>query len=112
MEGFALDEVEEKQEENLWLRGGFPLAYLADSDSFSFDWRRNFVKTFLERDIPQLGIRVPAARLRRFWTMLAHYHGNLWNASDIARSLGSKEDTAGHYLDIFTGTFLIRQLQP
>jgi len=112
MAGFTLDEVEEKQEENLWLRGGFPLSYLADSDSFSFDWRKNFVKTFLERDIPQLGIRVPAARLRRFWTMLAHYHGNLWNASDIARSLGSKEDTARHYLDILSGTFLIRQLQP
>jgi len=112
MEGFTIDELGKNTEESLWLRGGFPLSYLASSDNASFDWRRNFVKTFLERDIPQLGIRVPAARLRRFWTMLAHYHGNIWNASEIARSLGTKEDSARHYLDILTGTYIIRQLQP
>ena len=111
MGGFTIDEIGEDSE-RLWIRGGLPLSYLAESDSFSFEWRKYFIKTFLERDIPQLGIRVPAQRLRRFWTMLAHYHGNIWNAAEIARSLGTKEDSARHYLDILTGTYLIRQLQP
>ena len=112
MEGFTLNEIKSDQMERLWQRGGFPLSFLAETDSLSFGWRKNFVKTFLERDIPQLGIRIPAVRLRRFWTMLAHFHGSLWNASEIARSLGTKEDSARHYLDILTGTFIIRQLQP
>ncbi len=112
MTGFTADEIGFQHADSHWIRGGFPLSYLADTDKQSFDWRGNFVRSFLERDIPQLGIRVPAATLRRFWTMIAHYHGNIWNSADLARSLGTKEDTARHYLDILTGTYLLRQLPP
>lgn len=97
---------------NLWLRGGYPLSYLAKSDEASFTWREAFIRTYLERDIPQLGIRVPGLQLRRFWLMLAHSHGRLWNASQIAGSLGITAPTVRHYLDILTDTFIVRQLQP
>lgn len=96
----------------LWLRGGFPLSFLARGESQSLNWRRQFVATFLERDIPQLGIRVPAQQLRRFWTMLAHYHGQTWNASEVAGSLGVTYKTAAHYLDILSGALVVRQLAP
>lgn len=96
----------------LWLRGGFPLSYLAPSHVLSARWRENYIRTFLEKDIPNLGIRIPATMLRRFWMMLAHYHGNLFNASEIGRSLSLSSTTVQHYLDLLSGTFMIRQLAP
>ena len=91
---------------------GFPRAFLARSTADSFAWRRQFIQTFLERDVPQLGITIPASALLRFWTMLAHYHGQVWNAADPARSLGVSEPTVRRYLDLLTGLFMVRQLQP
>jgi hypothetical protein len=96
----------------LWLRGGFPRSFIARSEAASYAWRLNFIRTFLERDIPQLGVRIPATTLRRFWLMTAHYHAQLWNGSELARSLGTTEHTARSYLDLLTGTFLLRQLPP
>ena len=110
--GFDLAEIGPKRWRTLWLRGGFPRAWLAPHDRASAVWRRSFVQTFLERDIPQLGITVPAETLRRFWTMLAHYHGQVWNAAEFARALGSSEGTARRYLDILTGAFMMRALPP
>lgn len=98
--------------DQLWVRGGFPDSYLAASDEISYDWRQSYITTFLERDIPNLGINIPARTLRRFWMMLAHYHGNVFNASEISKSLGVAHTTARHYLDILTGTFMIRELTP
>jgi uncharacterized protein len=112
MGGFDLVEVNPKQFFSLWLRGGFPNSYLAASELQSQKWREDFIKTFLERDIPQLGISIAAPTLRRFWTMVAHYHGQVWNAADFARSLGSSEPTARRYLDILTGAYVVRQLPP
>ena len=112
MGGFNLGEVGAARMETLWERGGFPQSFLAPNASRSLEWRADFLRSFLERDIPQLGIRVPAPALRRFWQMVAHYHGQIWNASDFARSLGVKEDTARKYLDILTGVFVLRQLPP
>jgi predicted AAA+ superfamily ATPase len=96
----------------LWLRGGYPPSLLAAGDAESIDWRRSFIATYLERDIPQLGIRVPAGQLRRFWTMLAHLHGQLWNASRIAASMELSAPTIQRYLDILEDTFIVRQLRP
>jgi predicted AAA+ superfamily ATPase len=110
--GFELDEVAIKQRDRLWLRGGFPRSFLAPDESSSRLWRDDFIRTFLERDIPQLGISVPAETLRRFWTMVAHLHGQVWNAAQIARSLGVAETTARRYLDILAGAFLVRVLPP
>ena len=112
LSGFDLSEVGPESWRSLWLRGGFPRSYLAPHDRGSAVWRRSFVQTFLERDIPQLGITVPAETLRRFWTMLAHYHGQVWNAAEFARALGSSEGTARRYLDILTGAFMVRALPP
>jgi predicted AAA+ superfamily ATPase len=97
--------------DRLWLRGGFPRSFLADNEEGSLAWREGFVRTFLERDIPQLGIRVPAPAMRRFWTMLAHFHGQTLNSSEIGRSLGISDKTVRSYLDILTGAFMVRQLQ-
>lgn len=108
---FTLDEVHEDMR-TLWLRGGYPESYLSGDDDESFTWRESYIRTCLERDIPQLGIHIPAAQLRRFWTMIAHSHGQLWNASKIASSLGISNMTARRYLDLLEDTFLIRQLQP
>jgi uncharacterized protein len=110
--GFDLAEVKSASVDRLWLRGGFPRSYLARSGDDSFAWREAFVQTFLQRDIPQLGIHLPAAAVRRFWTMLAHYHGQTWNASELAGSMGLSDKTVRSWLDILTGTFMIRQLQP
>ena len=110
--GFDLRETGADTWERLWLRGGFPRSFLAASDEDSLAWREGFIRTFLERDIPQLGIRIPAAAMRRFWTMLAHYHGQIWNASELARAMGLSDKTVRSYLDILTGTFMVRQLQP
>jgi len=96
----------------LWVRGGFPGSYLAENDDESLIWREAFIRTYLERDIPQLGIRVPSIQLRRFWTMLSHLQGQLWNASLIAKSLGLSAPTVKHYMDILEETFIVRQLQP
>jgi hypothetical protein len=112
LSGFDLDEVGAEHRDRLWLRGGFPRSFLAADDAASFLWREDFVRTFLERDIPQLGITVPAETLRRFWTMIAHYHGQVWNAAELARSLGTAENTARRYLDILAGAFMVRVLPP
>lgn len=107
---FALYET--KNTNLLWLRGGFPLSYLAQNDADSFLWRQNYISTFLERDLPNLGFNIPPQQLRRFWLMLAHYHGQIFNASEIARSLGVSDHTVRRYLDILSGTFMIRVLTP
>lgn len=112
MDGFDFREAGFAAMDRLWLRGGFPSSFLAESDPLSFEWRANFAQSFIERDLPQLGIRIPSPTLRRFWTMLAHYHGNVWNAADFAKSLGTKEDTSRRYLDVVCGAFMARQLQP
>ena len=110
--GFRLEEVGEDKLEPLWLRGGFPRSFLAKTDKQSFSWRNNFTQTFLERDISQIGFNVAPAALRRFWQMLAHYHGQVWTGAEFARSLGVSEPTVKRYLDLLTGTFMVRQLQP
>jgi predicted AAA+ superfamily ATPase len=112
LHGFDLSEAGSQNWEALWLRGGFPRSFLARSEEDSLAWREGFIRTFLERDIPQLGINIPAVTMRRFWTMLAHYHGQTWNAAEIGRSMGFSDKTVRSYLDILTGTFMIRQLQP
>lgn len=111
---FTLDEVgaTPENQQRLWLRGGYPGSYLASSDLASARWREAYIRTFLERDIPQLGMRLPAEHLRRFWTMLAHLHGQLWNSSQLARNLGISPPTARHYLDVLSDTFMVRILQP
>ena len=112
LSGFDLCETGEKHQERLWTRGGFPRSFLADDDDASLAWRDGFIRTFLERDIPQLGITIPAEALRRFWTMMAHFHGQIWNAAQLARSLGASENTARSYLDILAGAFMVRVLAP
>ena len=107
-----LEEVGERRADRLWLRGGFPRSYLARSTAASGEWRRDFMRNFLERDLPQLGLRVPSGTLRRFWTMLAHYHGQLWNSSEFARAFGVADTTVRRYLDMLTATFVVRQLAP
>lgn len=98
--------------ENLWLRGGFPLSYLAEDEERSLRWREIFIRTFLERDLPSLGVAVPAATMRRFWTMVAHFHGERWNAVSIASSLGVTAPTVRRYLDTLTDALVVRQLPP
>jgi uncharacterized protein len=110
--GFQPAEVGAKLVDRLWLRGGFPRSFLARSDTASFAWREEFVRTFLERDLPQFRVATPAATMRRFWTMLAHYHGQIWNASDLARSLGQSDQSARTYLDVLASTLVVRVLQP
>jgi len=109
---FNLYETDSDQIERLWLRGGYPESYLADNDEESFVWRESYIKTYLEMDIPQLGIRIPSVQLRRFWTMLAHSHGQLWNGNKIAGSIGVSAPTVRHYLDILENTFVVRRLLP
>jgi predicted AAA+ superfamily ATPase len=110
--GFSLAEVGVDALEQHWLRGGFPRSYLAATEADSIAWRKNFIQMFLERDLPQWGVRIPAVTLLRFWTMLAHYHGQIWNTAELARSLGVSEPTTRHYLDILEGVFMVRVLQP
>ncbi len=112
MRGFSLDEIGWKGQMKHWLRGGFPLSYLARTEKDSEIWRKQFIQTFLERDLIQWGINIPAVTLLRFWTMLAHYHGQTWNAAEPARSLGVSEPTVRRYLDVLSGVFMIRQLFP
>lgn len=110
--GFSLREIGSGESDHTWTRGGFPRSFLAEDDTVSILWRESFVRTFLERDIPQLGIRVPAETLRRFWTMVAHYHGQVWNVAQLARSIGASENTARSYLDTLAGAFMVRVLPP
>jgi predicted AAA+ superfamily ATPase len=110
--GFSLAEVGVGALDRHWLRGGFPRSFLARSAADSLKWRQQFAQTFLERDLPQLGISIAASALHRFWTMLAHYHGQVWNAAEPARSLGVSEPTVRRYLDVLTGSFMVRQLLP
>ena len=112
MTGFDLSETGADAWRTLWLRGGLPRSYLAPTDDDGHSWRRAFIRTFLERDIPQLGITIPAAALERFWTMLAHWHGQTWNASSLGRSISASDKTVRGYLDLLTGAFMVRQLQP
>ncbi len=112
LSGFSLEEVGHTQADLLWLRGGFPRSFLARSGRASLDWRLDFIRTFLERDLPQLGVSIPAATLRRFWTMIAHYHGQVWNASEFARSFGVSDMTVRRYLDLLAATFVVRVLPP
>ena len=110
--GLNLSEVGAGALDRHWLRGGFPRSFLARSNSDSFAWRQQFVQTFLERDVPQLGIGVAPAALLRFWSMVAHYHAQVWNAAEPARSLGVSEPSVRRYLDLLTGLFMVRQLPP
>ena len=110
--GFSLGELGQSATTALWERGGFPRSFLARGDEDSVAWRRWFVQTLLERDFPQWDVRVPAVALRRFWAMLAHYHGQTWNARESARAMGVNESTTRRYLDIFTDALVVRQLQP
>jgi len=112
LSGFSLNEVGTTQQTKLWNRGGFPRSFLAEDDPTSVSWRQNFIRTFLERDIPQLGISIPAETLRRFWVMVAHNHAQVWNASEFGRSIGSSENTARRYLDILSGAYMVRVLPP
>jgi predicted AAA+ superfamily ATPase len=110
--GLTLSELGTPSLERHWRRGGFPLSFLARTNADSFAWRQQFIQTFLERDVPQLGIGIPAPALLRFWTMVAHSHGSIWSSADPARSLGIGESTVRRYLDLFTKLLIVRQLQP
>ncbi len=110
--GFSLDEVGKMNYPRLWLRGGFPRSYMASSDAASDEWRRGFIRTFLERDLPQMGIAISSNTLHRFWSMLAHYHGQIWNASEFGRSFGVADTTVRNYLDILSSALVVRQLKP
>jgi predicted AAA+ superfamily ATPase len=110
--GLSLPEVGARNLDRLWLRGGFPRAYTARGDRASTQWRGDFVRTFVERDAPQLGIRIPASTLERFWAMLAHYHGQIWNASELGRAFGVSHHVVRRYLEALEATFLVRVLNP
>ncbi len=112
MGGFDLSEIGANRLRRLWTRGGSPRSYLARSEAASYAWREDFIRTFLERDIREFGVGIPAVTLRRLWMMLAHYHGQIWNASEIARSLGEAHSTVKNHLDVLTGALMVRQIQP
>jgi len=110
--GLTLPEVGASNMQRLWFRGGFPRAYLGKSDMICGQWLASFIKTYLERDLPQLGINLPARTLQRFWNMLAHYHGQTWNGCELARALGVSDKTVRRYLDVLAATFMVRVLPP
>jgi len=112
LEGLSLDEIGVEHLETLWLRGGFPRSYLAPSDTASGLWRQQFIRTYLERDLSELGLRLPATTMRRFWAMLAHYHGEIWNGSELARAFGVSNKTVLGYLDTLCSTFMAKRLEP
>ncbi len=112
MNGFSLLEVGTSKRDTLWLRGGMPESFLARSLSDSQIWRENFIRTFVERDVPQMGFQLPSTSVRRFWQMVAHVHGQIWNGSEIGASLGVAHTTARRYLDLLAGAYILRQLQP
>jgi len=110
--GLSLREAGMENADRLWVRGGFPRAFLARSDRESMEWRQSFISTFLERDLPALGVGVAADTMRRFWSMLAHHHAQLWNASEIGWSFGVADTTVRGYLDKLTDALVVRQLKP
>ena len=110
--GFDLTEVGPERWRRLWLRGGFPRAWLARGNAVSMEWRRDFIRTFVERDLPGLGIAMPPRLLHDFWTMLAHYHGQIWNGSELGRAFGIAHTTVRRHLDRMTGAYVMRQLRP
>lgn len=110
--GLNLSEVGIENIDELWLRGGFPRSFVAAKDSKSFRWRRNFIRTFLERDLPQFGISIPALTIERFWMMVAHYHAQIWNGAEIGRAFGMSHTSARRYLELLQSTFMLRCLQP
>ena len=112
LNGFAVDEIDSKDELKLWIRGGFPRSYLASSEKESFAWRKDFIRTFLERDIPQLGFHISAMTLHRFWNMLAHYHGQIWNGSELGRAFGMSHASVKRYVDLLTDALVVWQLKP
>jgi len=112
LSGFDLTEVGEDQRDPLWVRGGFPRSFLAESDAASREWRAAFIRTFLERDVPQLGVTIPSETLFRFWTMLAHYHAQVWNGAELARAFGVSATTVRRYLDLLTSALVLRQIAP
>lgn len=109
---FGVEDAGAELVDRLWLRGGFPRSFLADGEGDATQWRKSFIRAFLERDLPQLGIRVPATTMRRFWMMVAHYHGNHWNAAEVARSMGVSAPTANTYLDTMVDALMVRRLMP
>lgn len=109
---FLANELQEIDMKNLWLRGGFPRSFLASDNDISYTWRRDYVRTYLEQDIPALGINIPAENIRRFWMMLSHYHGQVLNSSELAGSLGFSRQTITKYLDLLAATFMVRVLKP
>jgi len=112
MSGFSLEEVGAESQSQHWHRGGFPLSFLAATEQLSLDWRKDFINTFLERDIPQFGFNIPSTNLFRFWSLIAHYHGQIWNAAEAARALDVSQSTARRYVDLLQDLFMVRQLQP
>ncbi len=112
MAGFTLEELNRPDLSRLWLRGGFPRSFLARTEAASSAWREDFIRTFLERDLAQLGVRVPSGTMRRFWTMTAHYSGGIWNSSEIGRSLGEAHTTVKRHLDALSGALVVRVLEP
>lgn len=112
LEGFGIADVGVENWRKLWLRGGFPRSYLARSEKQSFAWREVLIQTYLQRDLAELELRLPAATLGRFWTMIAHYHGQIWNSSELARSFALSDKTVRRYLDVLEDTFMVRVLPP
>lgn len=112
MSGFSLEEVGAQAQNMLWRRGGFPLSFTAPDEETSLEWRRDFVRTFLERDIPQFGFSIPSTSLFRFWSLLAHYHGQIWNAAEAARMLNVSESTTRRYVDLLQDLLMVHLLQP
>ncbi len=112
LEGLRLSDLGAKTQPRHWLRGGFPLSFTARTEADSMIWRKQFLQTFIERDLPQFGVTIPSVALRRFWAMVAHYHGQTWNAAELARALAVNESTVRRYLDLMTGVFMVRQLSP
>lgn len=112
LRGFSTDETGIESTDKLWFRGGFPRSFLAATDEASHEWRIDFVRTFLERDIPMLGSKIPPLTLHRFWRMLAHYHGQVWNSAEFARSFGVAATTVRRYLDLLAGALVVRLVQP
>jgi len=112
LSGFGIHDIEPEENQKLWIRGGLPLSFISENDQKSLRWREQYISTFLERDIPQLGINIPARTLHRFWSMIAHYHGQIINYSELSRSFGISDMTARKYTEILEGTFMIRILQP
>jgi predicted AAA+ superfamily ATPase len=112
MRGFSVDEVKKNEIDKLWLRGGFPRSFIAKSSDQSVQWRSDYIKTYLEKDIPQLGIKLPSQTLYRFWNILTHYNGQILNYSEIGSHFGMSDKTIKHYIDILHGTFMVDVLQP